>query len=147
MGRKSKLTPELQNSICKIIADGNYASTACAAVGLSEKSYYQWLDLAESGGIYSAFSEAIKEAEAKAKQYLLNLVTVAAAKPQHWPAAMTILERRWPEEWGRIDRIQSIQKVEGVINVIHHIPRPIPQIGGNNAVQGQIDEVPEAETP
>lgn len=47
MGRKLKLTPELQEQIVDALAAGAYASTACEYVGLSEATYYRWLQLGE----------------------------------------------------------------------------------------------------
>ncbi len=34
VGRKTKLTPELQQVLCDIFKDGNFVSTACNAVGI-----------------------------------------------------------------------------------------------------------------
>ena len=37
LGRPTDLTPELQEKICSIIADGNYIETACNAVGIAQR--------------------------------------------------------------------------------------------------------------
>lgn len=124
MGRHTKLTPELQEKICDIIAKGNYISTACSACGVGETTYYHWLELAEEGknGIYQKFGEAVKKAEAKSEQSLVADVVKAGKDPRYWPASMTMLERRFPEHYARIDRFAGNLNVGGTIQVIHHIP-------------------------
>ena len=149
IGRPTKLTPDLQEKICGYISKGNYIRTACMACGVTETSYYSWLDLAEQGsnGIHAVFLEAVKKAEAEAEATLVQMVQETA--PKNWLAAMTMLERRWPGGWSRIDRIQSEHKVSGEIKVIHKIPAPdpVPMIeevklieGSNDAIQRHGDQ-------
>jgi len=131
-GRKLKLTPEIQEKICKIIAQGNYIRTACLAAGISPRTYDYWLEKAEdkddpNNEIYVAFQDAIRMAEAEAEQKLVGYVVEAGQKPQYWAASMTTLERRWPERWGRVDRLESEHRVSGDLMVILHIPDPKPR--------------------
>lgn len=49
MGRKLKLTSALQEEIVDALSAGAYASTACEYVGLSEPTFYRWLQLGEQG--------------------------------------------------------------------------------------------------
>jgi len=114
-GRPTKLTLALQDKICQIIADGHYLITACNAVGIHPETFRRWLEWAESeanngGGIYYEFSLSIKRAEAQAEQALLAVVKDKAIIGKEWLPAMTILERRHPERWGRKDR--SIVSIE-----------------------------------
>lgn len=108
-GRHTKLTPEVQDKICQIIAAGHYLITACNAVGINKSTYLRWMERAEyeannGGGLYCDFSLAIKKAEAEAEQKLLAVVSDKAINAGEWLPAMTILERRHPERWGRKDR-------------------------------------------
>jgi hypothetical protein len=48
-GRKTKLTPELQEQLVDALAAGAYAETACDYVGISTTTYYRWLQLGEQG--------------------------------------------------------------------------------------------------
>lgn len=104
MGRKSKLTPELQEKILFTIRLGNYTKTACLSVGITEASYYSWLAQGEKAkvGKYFEFLEAVKKAEAEGEAHLVGMVV--SAGPTNWQAAMTILERKYPDRWGRKDR-------------------------------------------
>lgn len=104
MGRKSKLTDEVANAICESIRRGNYAQVAARAAGISPPTYYSWLSRGEQAksGKYVEFLDAIKEAEAEAEHRAVKVV--ADAMPSDWKAAMTYLERRYPDRWGRRER-------------------------------------------
>ena len=106
LGRKCKLTPELQAKICKYIEDGNYAIHACNACGISDTTFYDWLkrgDIDITDGkdsIFSAFLAAIKEAESKAiLKHVANIALVAEAG--EWTASAWFLERKYPDLFGK----------------------------------------------
>ena len=108
-GRRTKLTPALQDKICEIVGDGNYTITACQAVGIDKSTYFRWLEkgakeIDNGGGIYGDFLYAIKKAEASSEQALLSVIKKKAIDGKEWLPAMTILERRHPDRWGRKDR-------------------------------------------
>lgn len=48
MGRRLKLTPQLQEEICILIAKGCHVEISCRAVGVSTSSYYSWLAQGEA---------------------------------------------------------------------------------------------------
>lgn len=100
MGRKSKLDDERKAVILESIRAGNYAETAAAAAGISQSTFYLWLQKGAAGEPnYSEFSEAVKEAEAIGEQRCVALITKAARR--NWTAAAWMLERKHPERWGR----------------------------------------------
>ena len=117
MTRPTKLTPELQERICGIISKGNSITTACQSVGISETTFYQWKEKGENApdSVYGEFLCALNKAESDAKQELLQYVKDAA--PRNWQAAMTVLERRWPNEFGRRDRIEAHVKIGPAIEI------------------------------
>ena len=47
MGRRLKLTAELQDDLCTLIGKGCHVEIACQAVGVSKSSYYNWLSQGE----------------------------------------------------------------------------------------------------
>jgi hypothetical protein len=117
-GCKTKLTPEIQKTICDHLRDGCYAVTACAQAGISESTYYLWLQKGETGRRpYSEFSESVKKAEADAEVRLAGIVMRVGLAPDNpnWQAAMTFLERRFPQRWGR--RMQLAGDKENPIKV------------------------------
>jgi hypothetical protein len=86
-----------------LISRGNYLETAARAAGFSKQSIYSWRRLAETGNPTAvAFVDALERAEAYAEVEAVDAVRRAGeAGPQYWAAAMTRLERRHPDKWGR----------------------------------------------
>ena len=114
VGRRAKLTPELQNKIVTAIRAGNYAFVACEMAGISKTTYYRWLENAEkptAEAKYREFRDAVKEAEAAAEVASVALIR-QAAQSGTWQAAAWYLERKHGERWGRNDKIR--QEVSGV---------------------------------
>jgi len=101
MARPSKLTPELQERLCALIA-----TTACsleaaaAAVGVDDSTIKRWRarGLIEETGPFRAFCAALSRARARSEAPLAAIVAKAAQ--QDWRAAAWILERRFPDTWG-----------------------------------------------
>jgi hypothetical protein len=92
-GRKSLLSPQLQQKICALLAAGNTIKTVVDAVGISERVYFDWCERNPH------FLQATTRARAKAKIKLVAIITDAAEKdPKH---AEWLLERSWPDEYGR----------------------------------------------
>ena len=107
-GRPTKLTPALQAQICEYISrEDLYAVDACALCGISYKTFDRWMErgnvAAKGDRQYEEFCLAIKEAEAKAK---LRLLQDMKADKRYFAMYMTILERRFPAQYGRQDRTQ-----------------------------------------
>lgn len=101
MGRPTKLTPEVQETIVEAVEAGNYFETAAALAGISKQTLYNWIDRGEAGEEpFDLFFDAIKSAEASAEKTALERVQGAQ---QGWQAHMTFLERRHPQRWGRRD--------------------------------------------
>jgi len=106
-GRKTKLTPEMQERICRILREGNTRRTAAALVGIDEETFRRWMYLGERGREpYRAFYAAVKNAEEEAVQSRIAVIQ-KAAQDGNWQAAAWWLERKFPAEWGRIDRVQA----------------------------------------
>lgn len=99
-GRPSKCTPALRKRICKLIEAGNFIETACASVGIDEKTLRNWRAAGDEGREpYAAFLLALKQAEAKAE---VSLVRILRSGKQHkYVAAAILLERRWRPRWSR----------------------------------------------
>ncbi len=111
-GRQSKLTPERQERIVALIAAGNYGVTACRAAGIAYQTYLNWLERGrqETEGPYVNFLAAITRAEADAEQRLVE--QIAAAVPTDWRAGAHLLERRYPDRWGRKERVEHSGRME-----------------------------------
>lgn len=74
MARPTKLdalvpgtTQTVQERIVQLVAQGVPVSHACAAAGVAERTYYQWMRKGRAGqGIYEQFMQAVHEAHARA---------------------------------------------------------------------------------
>jgi transposase len=113
---KLKLTADLTEQITKLISEGNYVEVACSAVGIGKTTFYRWLEAGDSAqsGIFRDFWNAIKKAEAEAETKYTGVIK-DAANTGNWTAAAWWLERRYPERWGKRDRLEMTGKDGGPI--------------------------------
>ena len=88
MGRSSILetiNPELINKAIDLIEKGNYAQTAFQALGICERTYYQWLENGKNDvnngldTIYVQFLHRVKDAEGIAEASLIDCIKNAAS--------------------------------------------------------------------
>jgi hypothetical protein len=110
-GRPDMLNPKLQEAICKHIENGMYPAKAAILEGLSERTYYRWMQRGreEKEGKYLHFWQSVKTAENIAESFHLENIRKAATgaetgKPV-WQASAWYLERRHPDSWGWRDRV------------------------------------------
>jgi hypothetical protein len=83
--------------LLEAIARGMPARWASRRVGITDRTYYRWQQERED------FAAMVETMEARRMEYLTNLIMVAA--PDNWAAAMTMLERLHPSDFGRKDRV------------------------------------------
>jgi hypothetical protein len=100
--RPSKLTDELRDRITTVIRTGVSADVAAAAVGIAPRTYYRWMAMGETArsGCHRAFRDAVDQAKAESEVELVSRLETAARNGS-WRAAAWLLERRFPERWGR----------------------------------------------
>lgn len=105
---KTKLTPELQEQFCKAIENGDSILGACGYVGISEQTYYNWINRAEEAKTktkFVKFKECVDKAKAKALHNFEQVITNASM--EHWQAAAWMLERRHPNLYGKKEKIEA----------------------------------------
>jgi hypothetical protein len=95
----------MREKIIQAIALGLTYERACGLAGVSYQSLRNWIARGgqETEGEYFDFLDALKKAEAQAEAVCLQRIHKAAQGGQ-WQAAAWILERRYPEQWGRRER-------------------------------------------
>jgi hypothetical protein len=99
-GRKSLLNAQLQRKICALLSEGCDQKTACSICGIGERTYHEWKNRGHNGDEpYASFFSAASRARNVFKARLLKIVTDAAEKEARH--AEWLLERRWPNEFGR----------------------------------------------
>ena len=97
-GRPTKYTPENVESILEAIRTGAPFTHACRYGRVSFETFNEWRKQ------YPEFSEQVKEAEGEAVKGWLDHIETAARNGS-WQAAAWKLERRYPHEFGRRDRM------------------------------------------
>lgn len=109
-GVPSKLTPELQVRMVKLMGEGNYAETVCDAVMLSQRTFTEWMrrgEEEERGGYpegpYAQFTLAIKKAAAEA---LIDALRQIKQRKFNWQALAWFGERRYPNLYGQRQRFE-----------------------------------------
>lgn len=86
----------MQSALCRWLKKGCSFKDACAMEGISYETFRTWQSEK------SAFSVAIKKAEAECK--VARIQTVLKASDKSWQAAAWWLERRCPDEYGRVPK-------------------------------------------
>ena len=100
IGRPSKLTPELIETVCEGVRDGLSYKDASIRAGICRATFHKYKALGESGKHpFADFLDALESAEAELKHRLLGVIE--AASTDSWAAAGWILERKFPAEFGR----------------------------------------------
>ena len=103
LGRPSKYQPATAKKILRGIAEGLSRSAAAASAGIAESTFFEWQRE------FPEFSQSIKKADAACQLKCLRSIACAARSPHHWQAAAWLLERRFPETYGRISREAVLQ--------------------------------------
>ncbi|HYW87230.1 MAG TPA: hypothetical protein VFB50_05645 [Chloroflexota bacterium] len=99
MGRPSKRTPEVERRLLDALRAGNTRPHAARYAGIHEDTIVNWMRRS------SAFSAAVEKAEADAiTRHVANIAK--AANDGQWTASAWWLERRYPNDYGRRDRIE-----------------------------------------
>lgn len=92
MARRAKLTQEIVDEaiIC--------------ALGIHHSTFYRWIGEPKNK-LQRALSDGLKKEESEFKHTLLTTIRAAAlARNQYWTAAAWLLERKYPDEYGKADR-------------------------------------------
>jgi hypothetical protein len=107
-GRPSKLTAETVKSLCDSITLGVPYKHACVGAGIKYSTFRRWMVEGEAAnsGEKREFYDSIKNAEAQGMRNNLAIIT-KAAREGSWQGSAWILERRYPEEFGRKERIDG----------------------------------------
>ena len=101
---KPKLTEEMVEQALKLKADGLSNGDIICALGIAESTFYRWIGDPKNK-LQRSLSEGLKKEEAQFKQALLTTIRSAAlARNQYWTAAAWLLERKFPDEYGKAER-------------------------------------------
>lgn len=124
-GRKTLLDEERARIITEALENGVAAKHAVRAADIDESTYYNWLrrgreerdrqvaglDPNENESQYLQFVQSVEKAEAVGATRHMENISQNALNGT-WQASAWILERRFPHEYGRLER-QEISGPEG----------------------------------
>lgn len=106
IGTSSKCTPELTDAMCRDIEIGVPAKLAAEANDLDESTFYDWMRKGLAGTKpYAVFYRAVKRSRGRLAR---NLIARALAGGPGAAQALWLLERCFPEEFGKYVRISGI---------------------------------------
>ena len=100
----------MQRKICGLLAQGHTVSAVCGAVGIGERTFYEWREK------HPHFSQAVTRAIGESKIALLDKLR----QSNDWRAQAFLLERRWPTEFGKTEP-----------RVVHPITAPVSNQAAN----------------
>lgn len=96
---KEQYTEDVLNKIDRALRSGNTRFTAARAAGIPLSVFKIWMDL------YPEFSAMVDKAEAWIESVNVQNI-LKAGSTGSWQASAWFLERRIPEHWGRVDRVE-----------------------------------------
>lgn len=107
------IQPRLVPRIVKLIRKGVPYTTVCRYVGVTPKTFKDWLEKGRNGYTpeHVSFYEKVARAEAHAE--MATLRSLQAHRRTDWRVSAWQLERRWPEHWAKKDRIIAETHVSG----------------------------------
>lgn len=107
---KLKLTEKTIEKAQKGIAIGTPQKYVAQSLGISEEAWYSWMRRGEhdlqndkDDTIFAKFYESVKKAQAKSVSRCVSMIQKASIDT--WQAAAWWLERRYPEEFGRKEKV------------------------------------------
>lgn len=110
MGRKTKLTPELQAQFERMMSNLVPIEAACDALGIHHQTFYNWMERGSRArrGLFFEFFEAITQARGLGEVNLLQTVNKSAETD--WRAAVWLLTVRRPETYRPPTRLEHSGK-------------------------------------
>ena len=137
--RKTKLTREMVEAAIELRSCGLNDCDIIDALGVHQSTFYRWLKEGEDarpGTLKRALSEGLKKATVGYKRVLLTTVKDASGKPQYWTAAAWLLERKFPHEYGKMERKADDATDAPVQLVLDFTIEPMIEDGGEDGDGG-----------
>ena len=85
----------VRDELLSNLREGLSIKASCALSGVSEATYYNWLDKDEGG----EWTEEVEAAKRFSEAVMVSRVKTLGEEKADWRAYAWLLERRFPEEW------------------------------------------------
>ena len=106
-GRPTKRTPEAAATIINAVREGLDLVTCSALADMAYQTFNEWRKADPQ------FNEQIEKARAEAVLERVQVIRQAATgDAKQWTAAAWWLERRYPRQWGKLDRVEVTQPIK-----------------------------------
>ncbi len=121
VGAKCKLTDDLIENACELLARGNYDKTVYRYLGIGEASWFRYINRGEEDfnngkdTVYAKFY--IQTTKARAQSEIRNVGVIQQAAENDWKASAWFLERKFAARWGRRDKTEFTGKDGGPIEI------------------------------
>lgn len=149
IGRPSKYNSAIARKICQSVASGCSREAAAALAGISPSTLQEWRNQLPE------FSEGLQKADAQFERSAVREIRKAGRKPRNWAANAWMLERRYPQKWGKVDRhlvraenapgalmpdeyVRAINRALGITGVLKPIGVPSLLPDGNGQSDADI---------
>ena len=116
---KFKLDEENLARAIKLKKGGANHKDIAHAIGVAPTTFSEWINHPKTK-LQRELAEQLKKAEADYKN-ALQAIILRDAKERDWKAAAWLLERKYPEEYSRVDRVTANvhQKQEAEVRCVH----------------------------
>ena len=114
---KPKLTESMVKRAVEMKSHGLNDCDIARAIGVCKQTFSKWINHPRTK-LQRELSEQHKKAESEYKEALLQRIWNAAHKPHNWTAAAWLLERKFPDEYGRVDRRREEPKQADVPQIV-----------------------------
>lgn len=98
-GRPTKLTPQLRETLLETLRGGATRTAAVAHVGTTLEALRRWM--ANSVEFRGAIEQAEAHAELRCSTTIVDAIVEGDTANARW-----WLERRRPQDWGKVDRVE-----------------------------------------
>jgi len=117
---KTKLTEEKIKHAVQLVEKGHMYKDIYGVLGISKTTWNNWLNKGRhaKSGIYRKFYEEIEKADSRGETYLVDKMMEVGK--EEWQMYMTILERKYPDRWGKHERM-NIGSEEGTEIIIRKV--------------------------
>lgn len=149
MARPTLLTPELAESIVRLVEVGNYPTVAARFYGIADSTVSEWIARGsdpdhprnvgtKADDVYREFAERIMQADARSEvMAVVSVYQAAQTDPDH---AMRFLERRHPKHWRSSAQVSLTGDAEQPIAFMVEVRAPdyIEQVNAKLAEAGVV---------
>ena len=122
---KPKLTEELADEAIKLVKSGATNADVISWLGVAETTFYAWIREPKNQA-QEKLAQGLKKAETERKLWHLQRIHKAAEEGD-WKASAWYLERRYPNEYARTQRITgevvTTQKSDALTEAIRETAR------------------------